>query len=167
VATGAVNTPALSGCPLGDLVDDDRITLMGLLVETHSKLVRILGSELEERCGMPLTWYDVLIRLGRSPEQRLTMTQLAHEISVTSGGATRLVDRVVEAGLVERSHCPSDRRSVHVQLTPAGRERLNEATAVHLVGLEEHLIEPLDAADRVALERALRKLRGAGTVCGA
>ena len=145
---------------LFDLVDDERITLMGLLVETHAKLTRILSAALEETCGLPLTWFDVLIRLGRNPDRRLTMSQLAAQVSLTTGGVTRLVDRIAEAGYVERQNCPSDRRSVYVALTAAGSEKLHEATAAHLEDLERHLLEPLDADERVALAGALRKLRG-------
>jgi MarR family 2-MHQ and catechol resistance regulon transcriptional repressor len=147
------------------LVDDERITLMGLLVESHARLTRVLGDELETACGLPLTWYDVMIRLGRSPEGLLTMSQLAGEVSLTSGGITRLVDRMVAGGFLERSSCPTDRRSVYVSLTAEGRRKLEEATAEHLRGLDRHLLGPLDEADRVALTIALRKLRGEGKVC--
>lgn len=149
-----------------DLVGDDRLTLMGLLVEAHARLTRTLGAELEAACGLPLSWYDVLIRLGRSPASHLTMTQLAGEVSLTSGGITRLVDRIAEAGYVERQSCPTDRRSVYVALTPAGWQVLRRATVEHLAGLERHLVAPLEPADRAALESALRKLRGPGPVCG-
>jgi len=145
---------------LFDLVGDERITLMGLLVETYTKLTRILGAALEDACGLPLTWFDVMIRLGRSPGGRLTMSQLATQVSLTTGGVTRLVDRIAEAGYVERQNCPSDRRSVYVALTAVGSEKLHEATAAHLEDLERHLLEPLDADERVALAGALRKLRG-------
>jgi MarR family 2-MHQ and catechol resistance regulon transcriptional repressor len=143
-------------CP----VNDERITLMGLLVEAHARLTRTLGAELERECGIPLTWFDVLIRLGRSPEEHLTMSQLAGEVSLTSGGITRLVDRIAEAGLVERQNCPSDRRSVHVALTPLGKAKLEAAVVVHLGGLDRHLLAPLDEPGRRELEQALRKIRG-------
>jgi DNA-binding MarR family transcriptional regulator len=152
--------------PQGDLLDDERLTLMGLLVEAHARLTRALGAELEAACGIPLTWYDVMIRLGRSPEGHLTMTQLAGEVSLTSGGITRLVDRIVDAGYVERGSCPTDRRTVYVSLTPEGRRVLEAATTEHLEGLERHLISKLDPAERAALEAALRKLRGDGPICG-
>jgi MarR family transcriptional regulator, 2-MHQ and catechol-resistance regulon repressor len=146
-------------CP--SVVNDERITLMGLLVESHARLTRVLGDELEEACGLPLTWYDVMIRLGRSPEGHLTMSQLAGEVSLTSGGITRLVDRMVEAGYLERSGCPTDRRSVYVGLTPSGSRKLEEATAEHLRGLDRHLLAPLEEADRESLAAVLRKLRDA------
>jgi DNA-binding MarR family transcriptional regulator len=122
---------------------------------------------MEAACGLPLSWYDVLIRLGRSPEGHLTMSRLAAEVSFTSGGITRLVDRIAEAGYVERASCPTDRRAVHVQLTPAGCEVLRQATAQNLEGVQHHLIDRLDPAERAALDGALRKLRGDGeSVCG-
>ena len=148
------------------LANDDRITLMGLLVETHAKLTRVLGAEMEQACGLPLSWYDALVRLRRTPEGFLTMTQLGAEVSLTSGGITRLVDRLVDAGYVERQNCPTDRRSVFVSLTPLGVAKVEEATTAHLVGLDRHLVAPLDAKERAALANALRKLRGGGPVCG-
>jgi DNA-binding MarR family transcriptional regulator len=156
-ATASIET-ACDG--LFDLIGDERITLMGLLLETHAKLTRVLSAALEEACSIPLTWFDVLIRLGRSPERRLTMSQLAAQVSLTTGGVTRLVDRIAEAGYVERQSCPSDRRSIYVALTAAGTEKLQEATAAHLDDLERHLLEPLDADERAALAGTLRKLRG-------
>jgi DNA-binding MarR family transcriptional regulator len=140
------------------LVGDDRITLMALLAEAHSRLVRILHAELAESAGVPLTWYDVLVRLGRAPGGHLTMTRLAGEVSLTSGGVTRLVDRMVEAGLVERTLCPSDRRAIHVALTAAGAAKLGEATAKHLDSLQEHLIDPLTPTERAQLTSILHKL---------
>ncbi len=157
---GDVDGRTCPACPLG--TDDERITLMGLLLEAHARLTRVLGAELESSCDLPLSWYDVMIRLGRAPDGHLTMTRLASEVSLTSGGITRLVDRMVAAGYVERLSCPTDRRSVFVVLTPAGTRKLEEATAEHLRGLERHLLGPLDDGDRAALATALRKLRGTG-----
>jgi MarR family transcriptional regulator, 2-MHQ and catechol-resistance regulon repressor len=140
-------------------VDQDPVTLMGLLVEVHARLTRTLGAELEEACGLPLAWYEAMLRLRRSPGGYLTMTRLGSEVSLTSGGITRLVDRLVDAGYVQRQDCPTDRRSVFVSLTCGGVAKVDEATVAHREGLEQHLVEPLEDEDRQALERILRKLR--------
>jgi DNA-binding MarR family transcriptional regulator len=153
--------------PGPDLLADERLTLMGLLVESHATLTRVLGAELEKECGLPLTWYDVMIRLGRSVGGFLTMTQLAAEVSLTSGGITRLVDRIEAGGYVERQGCPNDRRSVHVALTEQGRRKVEEATSVHLDGIERHLCGLLEPTERDALAGILRKVRGNWPVCGA
>lgn len=138
---------------------DEALTLMGLFLEAHANLVRVLGTEMEEACGLPLTWYDALVRLRRTPGGFTTMTRLGNEVSLTSGGITRLVDRLVDAGYVERSSCPTDRRSVYVSLTPAGRAKVDEATVVHHRGLERHLLGLLTDDERACLEAAFRKLR--------
>jgi len=142
-----------------DRADAEAVTLMGLLIEAHARLTRVLGAELEEACGLPLAWYEAMIRLRRSPGGQLTMTRLGAEVALTSGGITRLVDRLVDAGYAERRGCPTDRRSVYVALTTAGITKVDEATAAHRCGLERHVLGPLDACDRQALETALRKLR--------
>jgi len=152
--------------PCPEHLRDQAITDMGLLIEAHAHLVRVLGAELEAARGIPLSWFDVLIRLGRSDGQRLTMTELAGQVALSSGGATRLVDRIAEAGLVERQHCPTDRRAVYVALTAAGRAELAEAVTVHIDGVRRHLVDRLTEEERAALQGALRKLRDDGPICG-
>lgn len=162
--TGAEERPEALALP--GTLSDQRLIDMGLLIEAHAHLTRVLGAELEAGTGMPLTWLDVLIRLGRTPEHRMTMTELARRVAFTSGGTTRLVDRIAQAGLVERIHCPSDRRSIYVGLTPKGASALAQALAVHLEGLDAHLVAPLSAQDRRALRAGLAKLAGPDPVCG-
>src|SRR5208283_2244233 len=118
--------PPTSACPSGD----EKVRLFGLLVETNARLSRSLGAELESACGLPLAWFAVLLQLRQAPEGRLKMTQIADAIVHSTGGTTRLVDRLEESGLVERRACPSDRRAIHVEITPAGNERLDHALNV-------------------------------------
>jgi DNA-binding MarR family transcriptional regulator len=147
-------------CGLLGQIDDERLELMGLLVRSHRRLSYVLGQELERACGIPLLWFDVLIHVGGAPEGRLTMSKLSGDIALTTGGVTRLVDRMVESGLVARQNCPSDRRSVHVILTPKGQVTLKEAIAEHINGIDRHLMAPLTEAERAALGAILSKLVG-------
>ena len=55
------------------------------------------------------------------------MSEVADQTVHTSGGTTRLVDRIEEAGLVGGSACPSDRRAIHVEMTEQGERALAEA----------------------------------------
>ncbi len=135
---------------------------MGLLVRAHRRLNDTLGRELEQSVGIPLVFFDVLIHVGAAPEGRLTMSRLSTDVALTTGGVTRLVDRMVEAGLVARQNCPSDRRSIHVVLTPEGRAVLDRAVAAHIDGIERHLMAHLDASDRAALGPRLTKVLDAG-----
>jgi DNA-binding MarR family transcriptional regulator len=163
VAGEAVDLAAEGGtCGVLGQIDDERLQLMGLVVRSHRRLSIVLGRELERACGIPLVWFDVLIHVGGAPEGRLTMSKLSTDIALTTGGVTRLVDRMVDSGLVARQNCPSDRRSVHVVLTPKGQATLQDAIAEHIEGIDRHLMAPLDATDRVALGVALSKLLGDG-----
>jgi DNA-binding MarR family transcriptional regulator len=149
-------------CGVLGQIDDERLHLMGLVIRANRSLTDRLGRDLEERVGIPLVFFDVLIHVGAAPEGRLTMSRLSADVALTTGGVTRLVDRMVEAGLVARQNCPSDRRSVHVVLTDEGRAVLEKAVAAHIEGIDRYLMDPLDGRDRVALEVALTKVLNAG-----
>jgi len=149
-------------CGVLGQMDDERIRLMGLLVRTHRRLTESLGRELEQSVGIPLVFFDVLIHVGAAPEGRLTMSTLSTDVALTTGGVTRLVDRMADAGLVARENCPSDRRSIYVVLTPEGRCVLERAVAQHVDSIDRHLMSHLDSDDRAAMEVALSKVLDAG-----
>jgi len=107
---------------------------------------------------MPLAWFEVLLQLRREPAGRLKMNEVAEAIVHSTGGTTRLIDRLEEAGLVERQLCPSDRRAIHVAITPQGNERLDQALQVHMEYLEEHVSSRLSCDERGALTALLAKL---------
>ena len=150
--------PEPGTCGVLSEMDDERIHLMGLLIRTHRRLTETLGREMEQTAGIPLVFFNVLIHVAAAPDGRVTMSQLSAEVALTTGGVTRLVDRMVDAGLVVRQNCPSDRRSIHVVLTPEGRSVLDRAITVHVEGIDRHLVAHLDDGDRVALEAVLTKL---------
>jgi DNA-binding MarR family transcriptional regulator len=140
---------------------DPRITTFGLFVETAGLLSRLLGKEMESRFDIPITWFEVLLRLGRTPGQRMRMVELANQISFTDGGVSRLADRMERAGLIGRELDRTDRRGTLAVLTPAGADLLDRALAVHLDGVQAHLLDHLSDRDVAALERILRKVRSA------
>ncbi len=127
-------------------------------METNARLTRQLGLELEAACEMPLAWFEVLLQLRRAPEGRLKMNQIADAIVHSTGGTTRLVDRLEAADLVERRSCPNDRRAIYVAITPNGDARLDRALAVHLDYLERHLGARLSGDERETLTTLLDKL---------
>jgi DNA-binding MarR family transcriptional regulator len=143
-----------SACPSGD----EKVVLFGLLLETNARLTKDLGAALESACQLPLAWFEVLLQLRQSEEGRLKMTQMADAIVHSTGGTTRLVDRLEEAGFVRREHCPNDRRSVYVAITGAGDAKLDEALSVHLTYLGENMGTRLDSSERETLAVLLAKL---------
>lgn len=124
-----------------------------------SRLSRLLERQIEEvfaAHGLQGGRFDVLAALVRAGEpHRLTPTQLYNSLLVSSGAITNRIDRLVDEGLVTRGADVSDRRSMPVQLTGAGRDRLDEALIAHLRN-EEGLISALEPRERELLARILR-----------
>lgn len=144
------------------LHDDALITTFGRLLEVQGRLERRLGADLEARTGLPHAWFEVLVRLARSVDGRLTMTTLADQVALTTGGVTRLVDRMVAAGLVERRPCPTDRRVTYAAITESGRGRLEESAAVH-VGNLRTVFEAFTPTELATLDILLDRLRAVPT----
>ncbi|CNE83999.1 transcriptional regulator [Mycobacterium tuberculosis] len=144
----------------GAIVAEDVVHEFGALLGAASALERIAGRELERRCGIRHAVFEVLLRLsGADAECPRSIGGLAGDLTLTSGGMTRIIDRMQEAGLVRREPAPGDRRRQMVDLTPAGRAKLHEALRVHAETLHEHFAGPLSEEQRQALVAALHTLR--------
>lgn len=140
--------------------DDALITTFGRLVEAHSHLGKQLGRSLEQQVGVPHAWFEVLLRISRADAGQVSMSALAQQVALTSGGVTKLIDRMISAGLVERVPCPTDRRVSFAALTPHGKETLERATAVHAADLRQ-VFAGFEEQDLRALDGLLDRLREA------
>jgi len=121
---------------------DDRLTVMGLFAETWAGLSVRSALQLAEH-GLSPVDFEVMIRLARSPMGLLRMTDLSAQTTLTTSGVTRVVDRLVDRGLVARQACSTDRRTTYAVLSDCGRERLGAALPGHLELIEEWLVGPL------------------------
>jgi DNA-binding MarR family transcriptional regulator len=138
--------------------DDALITTFGRLVEVQARLERRLGGDLEARFALPHVWFEVLIRLSRSDDGQLTMSALAEQVTLTTGGVTRLVDRMEAAGLVERRPCRTDRRVAYAAITDAGRAKLAEASEAHAANLRT-VFDGFSAKELTTLDAMLDRMR--------
>ena len=86
------------------------------------------------------------------------MNEMADAIVHSTGGTTRLIDRLEEAGLVVRELCPTDRRAIYVAITESGNKKLDEALTTHMQFLQEKLAERLTERERESLAKLLGKL---------
>jgi len=139
-------------------IDDPLISTFGRLVEASSQLERRLGRALEAQCGLPHVWFEVLIRLVRSTGGRLTMGELAEQVALTTGGITRLIDRMQAAGYVQRQPGQADRRVSYTAITDSGRAKLDEAATFHAANLRA-AFAALSDRDRDRLDALLDRLR--------
>lgn len=143
---------------MDDRVDSTRMEAWRLLLQTHATITDRLERELVEECGLPLSWYDVLVQLDAAPGRRLRMQQLVASLLLSKSGISRLVDRMVDAGYIERQTCPTDRRGAFAVLAPAGRAALQRAAPVHMRGIAEHFARHLSDSEAAALRSALERL---------
>ncbi len=118
-----------------------------------------LGEMLVEH-GLQTGWFDLLAALRRAgAPYELNPTQLMRATMLSSGGMTKRLDRMVEAGLVERRPDPGDRRGTLVGLTRRGKTVIDKAVDAHLSN-EERLLRSLSSAERRNLDELLRTLLG-------
>lgn len=134
---------------------DPRLEAWRAFLRAHARVVRELEAELQREQSMALTDYDVLVQLADADDRRLRMGDLADRLLLSRSGATRLVDRLVASGLVERVTCDDDRRGQWAALTDSGLERLRRAAPTHLRGVANHFLDRLGEEDLAALRRML------------
>lgn len=119
-----------------NLFDDERITAIGLFAEAYAGLSARFAAQFADH-GLSTIEFEVLIRLARSADHQLRMTDLAAQTSLSTSGVTRVVDRMERGGLVCRRACPTDRRSSYTVVTAAGLTRLDETLPGHLELIEK------------------------------
>jgi DNA-binding MarR family transcriptional regulator len=103
-------------------------------------------------------WFDLLAALRRAgAPYELNPSELMRATLLSSGGMTKRLDRLEEAGLIERRPDPDDRRGTRVRLTRRGKATIDRALATHVAN-EELLLADLSPAERDALDGLLRRL---------
>jgi DNA-binding MarR family transcriptional regulator len=131
----------------------------GALTRTHSAIVQRLQEALAAGDLPPLPWYEVLATVADASEQRMKMGELAESLVITRGGLTKLVDRLIRAGLMERTFCETDRRVSYATLLPAGEEMLEEMRPVVIAELHSAFSAKLSVAEAEGLRDTLERVR--------
>jgi DNA-binding MarR family transcriptional regulator len=91
------------------------------------------------------------------------MSSLATSTMLTRSGITRLVDGLVDQGLVERVACPSDARVSYAQITEPGYQKLRQAGCTHIASIQRLFLEHFSEAEISQLASLLSRLPGAGS----
>jgi DNA-binding MarR family transcriptional regulator len=134
---------------------DPRLGPWRAFVTAHAHVSRRLDEDLRTEHGLSLQEYVSLLILAEAPERRLRMGRVAEALTLSKSGATRLIDRLVDDGLVERVTCSSDARGAEARLTEAGVSRLRTAAPTHLRGIAEYFLATIDPDDLPSIERVM------------
>ena len=134
---------------------DERLAPWRAFLLAHARVSRRLDEELRAEHDVSFAEYDALLTIAQAPGRRIRMGLLAGQVLLSKSGVTRLIDRLVSDGLVERSTCASDARGAEAVLTGRGLARLRAASRTHLRGISEHFLAVVDGGDLEPLERAM------------
>jgi MarR family transcriptional regulator, organic hydroperoxide resistance regulator len=141
------------------------------VIRLHRRALNTIAAELKS-LGLSVPQFDLLSTL--TEREGLSQQELAERLYVTKGNVSGLLDRMVEAGLVERRTIPGDRRSNALYLTEKGRDLAEKGIAAQKSYVHGTLggLAPQDLADlerivlawrdraRMAEDSILAKLEG-------
>jgi DNA-binding MarR family transcriptional regulator len=133
----------------------------GGLLRTHSVVHRELERRLLKSHGLSMSSYEVLLRLAWAGSAGLRMSELAKHPLMTSGGLTRLADRLERDGLIARTRSADDLRGFEARITPAGRRALRRANQQHLADVHELFLDHISEEQLEALAEVWRRVKAA------
>ncbi|MEU6578901.1 MarR family transcriptional regulator [Streptomyces sp. NPDC046805] len=107
------------------------------------RLTDELLADVESETGVAPSSFEVLWFLTMRPAQAAPMHQLTRILGFSTAGTTKVVDRLADAGLVERRPSPSDRRVTLAALTAAGAEVATSAAQTLASALRQRVLDPL------------------------
>lgn len=139
--------PDLDAAPMALVV---RIMRVAALLQ--DRLATVVGAH-----GLAVWEFDVLATLRRNGPDGLPPKQLLREMLLSSGAMTNRIDRLEEAGLVERIPDPTDRRGTIVRLTRAGVARVDPIVRERFEDARQ-VVALLEPADVPAVSAGLRHL---------
>jgi len=137
--------------------DPERLAVWQSLLDAHASVTARLARELEVDHDMPFIWYQVLGRLHAAGGQ-LRMSELARRATINKSSLSRIIDRLEDAGYVERAPSPDDARGQVAVLQRRGVEAWRAATPTYLRGVQREFASHLTESDVVALARVFAKV---------
>lgn len=139
-------------------LDDGEMRAWRAYVIASELLRKQLNRELQDRHGLALADYEVLVRLSEQDGGQMRMAQLAGEVASSKSRLSHQIGRMETAGLVRRVECGDDARGVFAEITEAGRARLRETAPTHVAGVRAHLVDLLTAGDQTALAEIFERV---------
>ena len=128
------------------------------LVRVQQSLLAAVEQDLKKAGFPPLAWYDALWELSRAPAGELRPVELEKQMLLPQYSTSRLIDRLVEAGFVERKSCPGDGRGQYVAITLAGRNLQKKMWESYSTAIERHVGAKLSDKDAAKLCDLLGRL---------
>lgn len=131
------------------------------LLRVGQALLSAADAELKSRGLPPLAWYDAMLELKRAGDRGLRPFELQREMLLAQYNISRLIDRLVGAGYVDRRSAATDGRGQVLTITEAGRARLKTMWPTYRSIIKSAFADRLDAQEAADLKSILVKLETA------
>lgn len=128
------------------------------LVRVQQSVLAAVERDLKKAGYPPLAWYDALLELARAPDGAMRPRDLEKHMLLPQYSTSRLVDRLVEAGLAERKTCPVDGRGQFVAITASGRALQKKMWETYGRAIERHVGAKLSNKEAASLCDLLSRL---------
>jgi MarR family transcriptional regulator, organic hydroperoxide resistance regulator len=135
----------------------DVVGLFDDLVRLETELCNRVEARIQQAHGVPLAWVEIMQVVGATADCRVL--DIVRALSITVGGASKVVDKLEAAGLCRREPNPTDGRSNLIRLTEPGEGLLDAANVTFAGALAGYVGEALPAGELAQLSVTLRRLR--------
>lgn len=141
---------------------EDLKQLFSDLIRFETELWNAIDARLRAEHDLPLHKFEPMQIIATRPNCRVY--DIAGALSITTGGVSKLVDAIEASGYCKRRPNPDDRRSSIIELTPAGKKALAQATKTFEGELDMRLRSSVPARTLEQFSSSMRALRAASAL---
>ncbi|OHU29406.1 MarR family winged helix-turn-helix transcriptional regulator [Mycobacteroides chelonae] len=137
------------------------------VISGHARVIRSMSENMRAQHGLTLKEFEAMLHISLNGDRPILQKDLAQQVTLSTGGITRMLDRLESAGLVARNCYDNDRRGNAISLTPAGREKFDDMNASHEHDIQTYFGAHLTAEELRTIIRVMNKVRDQSTPCRA
>jgi DNA-binding MarR family transcriptional regulator len=137
---------------------EETVVAWARLIRARQLVVAGVEKDVKASGLPPLEWYDVLLELSRAPERGLRPYELEDRLLLAQYNLSRLIDRLQQAGLVEKRACPNDRRGFELRITEAGLDLRKRTWPAYAAAIQRQFGSKLAPGDAETLGNILARL---------
>jgi DNA-binding MarR family transcriptional regulator len=134
-----------------------RVEAWRAMLYANDRLLQRLSQDLMDQHNLEMSWYEVMLHVAETGGTINQRALLARAL-LGQSGLSRVLTKMEGAGLIRRSATDTDRRTLDIELTPLGRERLRRAAPTHIAGIKRWFGDQLTARQADAIRAGLRKV---------
>lgn len=127
-------------------------------IDASRRVLAATDRQLKDDAGLTTDDYEVFVRLSEADEQRLRMSELGASVTNSPSRLSQRIDRLSRDGYVERVRCADDARVWWVELTAAGRAKLEATAPGHVNEVRRVFVDQLSAEEIDVLALVLPRL---------